>query len=387
MSDGNVVYLDTETTGLYPRLDEIVEIAIVAGDGAVLLDTLVRPVHNSEWAEAENIHGIATEDVAQAPTLAELSPTIASLVEGKLVVIYNAQFDMGFLEAELDKTEGIACCMLAWADHVGEWDEYHRGNRWHRLTSAAYDVRHVWPESGAHRALADAMACRAVWRYLMEPEERARVEQIVEQEQAEDEAQHLLSQAASRDVWRDREHEQRMSRWWFAWWLRCEAPAARHRRYWDEHIKLADEYALSLYGATNRVLAEIDRAEVLGLRRYASRRDIPPYAKTKNALKTQERPGYEPPAIGYYLAQGGRRFSLLYDGRRNRWRKSLPEFWYGKIPEGYVTAHQLRTRYKLSPKQIARKRVTGRWRKPYSRGEWTNLYAPPRPGTKESSPC
>ena len=38
------VYLDLETTGLGPE-DEVVAIGIVDPEGAVLLDTLVRPQH------------------------------------------------------------------------------------------------------------------------------------------------------------------------------------------------------------------------------------------------------------------------------------------------------------------------------------------------------
>ena len=68
-----VVFLDVETTGLDPRAHEIVEIAIVALDGQVLLDTKVKP-QNIEAASprALEINGYNEADWADAPTFDEI---------------------------------------------------------------------------------------------------------------------------------------------------------------------------------------------------------------------------------------------------------------------------------------------------------------------------
>ena len=83
------VFLDVETTGLDPRTDEIIEIGILEDAGRVLLDSLVRPERHRRWPGAEAIHGIAPDDVADAPTLDELRPRIVAAIHDGLVVIYN----------------------------------------------------------------------------------------------------------------------------------------------------------------------------------------------------------------------------------------------------------------------------------------------------------
>jgi DNA polymerase III epsilon subunit family exonuclease len=48
-----------------------------------------------------SLHGITANDVADAPTFNELAPELLSLLDGKLVVAHNAEFDIGVLNAAL----------------------------------------------------------------------------------------------------------------------------------------------------------------------------------------------------------------------------------------------------------------------------------------------
>ena len=114
------VFLDLETTGLDPRTDEVLEIGILDDAGRVLLDSLVRPERHRRWPGAEAIHGIAPDDVADAPTLDELRPRIIAAVYDALVVIYNAPFDSGFLRRELDAAAEIRCAMREFAAAYGK---------------------------------------------------------------------------------------------------------------------------------------------------------------------------------------------------------------------------------------------------------------------------
>lgn len=156
------VFLDLETTGLNPRVDEIVEIGVLDEDGQVLLDMLVRPVRHRSWPGAQRVHGIAPADVQEAPTLDELRPRIIDAVSDALVVIYNAPFDAGFLRFQLEATAEVCCAMREFAEVFGEWSNWHGSYRWRscmspRLMSASTGMA---PATGRSTI---AKPTRAVW--------------------------------------------------------------------------------------------------------------------------------------------------------------------------------------------------------------------------------
>ena len=98
--------VDVETTGLAPGGGHrIVEIAVVRclPDGSVedswhsLLDPGrdPGPVH---------VHGLRPEDLAGAPSFADVAGDVAELLSGRIVVAHNARFDISFLRAEFERT-------------------------------------------------------------------------------------------------------------------------------------------------------------------------------------------------------------------------------------------------------------------------------------------
>lgn len=70
------VFIDTETTGLSPGYDEVLQIGIVDDAGRVLLDTLICPTRLTDWPDPQEIHGITPVDVVDAPTLDLFLPAI-----------------------------------------------------------------------------------------------------------------------------------------------------------------------------------------------------------------------------------------------------------------------------------------------------------------------
>jgi DNA polymerase-3 subunit epsilon len=158
------LYIDTETTGLSRSGgDDLVEVSVVDGYGNVLLSTLVNPGRKIPTA-ASNIHGISDDMVAGAPGADYVRKLVAEIVRDCEVVIYNADFDRQFLD--LSAARSIACCMLRYAEHAADWNDYFGNWRWHKLAVAAAETGFAWPNGGAHRAEADAQACRHVWRWL-----------------------------------------------------------------------------------------------------------------------------------------------------------------------------------------------------------------------------
>lgn len=152
------VFLDTETTGLSPSTgDAIVEVAIVDNSGRALVNTLIDP-QRSIPLQATRIHGITNDMVRGKPTIAELMPCIVDVIRAEQVVIYNAKFDAPFFPGGLRQAHCVDCAMTLFADVLQ--------TRWQKLDKAARHVGHNWTGS-AHRALADAMACRSVWNWLV----------------------------------------------------------------------------------------------------------------------------------------------------------------------------------------------------------------------------
>lgn len=92
------IYLDTETTGLYPPDDEVVELAIIDDEGKPLINTFIRPVHKTKWDDAERIHGINFDMVEGAPTILDIDDRIKEVVKGKDLIIYNKDYDTRFLQ-------------------------------------------------------------------------------------------------------------------------------------------------------------------------------------------------------------------------------------------------------------------------------------------------
>lgn len=154
------VAIDTETTGLDPDKDEVLQVAVIDGDGDVLINTLVKPVHRRSWAKAEAIHGISPEDVKDAPTLEEIAPLIKEAVDTKMVVGYNLPYDLDMLRAGgVDIESGIGF------DVMREFARMRGSERWVKLTDAARYYGHSL--DGAHDALADATAALRVYYSML----------------------------------------------------------------------------------------------------------------------------------------------------------------------------------------------------------------------------
>ncbi|NBX04967.1 MAG: DNA polymerase III subunit epsilon [Betaproteobacteria bacterium] len=103
------VFLDTETTGLYAdQGDRVIEIACVEMVNRKLtgrhFHRYVNPERDSH-EEALRIHGITSEFLADKPLFAAVAQELLDFVRGAELVIHNAAFDLGFLNAELARLQ------------------------------------------------------------------------------------------------------------------------------------------------------------------------------------------------------------------------------------------------------------------------------------------
>ena len=98
------IVLDTETTGLSPANgDRIIEIGCIellgrkpSGNNRHYYLNPEREIH----AEAQRVHGLSLEFLADKPKFAQVAADLLDYLAGAELIIHNAPFDIGFLDAE-----------------------------------------------------------------------------------------------------------------------------------------------------------------------------------------------------------------------------------------------------------------------------------------------
>ena len=99
--------LDTETTGL--EVDQghrIIEIGAILLEDRKKTDQHFHTYLNPQRAideEAQKVHGISNEKVKNEPEFSEIAESFLEFVQGSVLIIHNAPFDLGFLNSELKR--------------------------------------------------------------------------------------------------------------------------------------------------------------------------------------------------------------------------------------------------------------------------------------------
>lgn len=153
------VILDVETTDLW---GEIISLAIISHEGKTLYNDLFCPL-SPVSAEATAVHGITLKILHGRHTWADESAKIAAILEAaEVVIIYNADFDLGRIAhtSALHNTPNpmpimaAECLMEQYAKFCGHWSEYHQSFKWQPLPA------------GDHTALGDCVAALALLRHM-----------------------------------------------------------------------------------------------------------------------------------------------------------------------------------------------------------------------------
>jgi DNA polymerase-3 subunit epsilon len=103
------IFIDTETTGLEPRLGHrIIEIAAVEMLSRRLtgrrFHRYLNPERESEDG-ALQVHGLTTEFLQDKPKFRDVVAELLDFVEGAELIMHNASFDVAFLDHELGLAE------------------------------------------------------------------------------------------------------------------------------------------------------------------------------------------------------------------------------------------------------------------------------------------
>lgn len=169
IADQKFVCLDCEATGLEPKEDSIIELAVVKFDfnrSYVGYETLVNPeCLISE--ESQAIHRISQKMVSASPTIREVLPKFLELIGDHIIVGHSIQFDIEILN-EAAKRSGIPCQITK--------NKFIDTLRLARLygdcptNSLEYLRQHFNIEGGvAHRAMSDVIVNIEVFKRLVEP--------------------------------------------------------------------------------------------------------------------------------------------------------------------------------------------------------------------------
>ena len=158
------IFYDTETTGVRPEKDRIVEIAAYDPLNDRSFEKLINP-GCSIPADATAIHHITNEMVANAPSFAEVAHDFISFCEGEAVLIAhnNDAFDLHFLKAEFSRHQ-VSMPSWQFLDSLKWARRYRRDLPRHTLQflREMYEI----PANNAHRALDDVTVLHKVFTYM-----------------------------------------------------------------------------------------------------------------------------------------------------------------------------------------------------------------------------
>jgi len=161
------IVLDTETTGLEPAEGHrIIELAALElHDRRATgrhFHRYVNPERAIDFAATE-VHGLTAEDLADKPRFTEIADEFLDFVQGAELLIHNAEFDVAFLNSELERSGRArleTVCTIS--DTLAMARDMHPGKK-NSLDALCerYAVDHS--KRTLHGALLDAQLLADVW--------------------------------------------------------------------------------------------------------------------------------------------------------------------------------------------------------------------------------
>lgn len=169
--------VDIETTGSYAAGNGITEIAIVIHDGKKPLhfyETLVNP-HKEIPYFIQRLTGINNEMVVHAPSFTEVAGQIFELLQDKVFIAHNVNFDYSFLKHHF-KEEGYElntkklCTVRLARKIIPGYKSYSLGKLCHQLGISL---------TNHHRAGGDAKATAELFSLLVEQDAKGEIKNML----------------------------------------------------------------------------------------------------------------------------------------------------------------------------------------------------------------
>ena len=170
ISPEKVLVFDTETTGLNPYgNDEILQLAIINGNGEELFNSYFKPEMRKTWTKAAEVNGITPRMVKNSPHFEDLQDEIQNIFDSaELIIAYNVEFDIRFLMAsgiKLKKNLLIFDVMQEYAAARGQIDNRFGDYKWYKLEQCASSYKYKFD---AHDALEDTKATLHCYNSLLQ---------------------------------------------------------------------------------------------------------------------------------------------------------------------------------------------------------------------------
>lgn len=143
-----VLIVDSETTGLDPKSDFVVEVAAVLFSlkHVAVIETFQALIHGTS-NPAEHINRIPAEILHFGMNSASVWGTVAEMISrADCILAHNAPFDRSFIERQIDNIEIPWVCSMRDID----WPEKSESRKLVEVV-----IAHGVPVIGAHRALTD----------------------------------------------------------------------------------------------------------------------------------------------------------------------------------------------------------------------------------------
>lgn len=171
---GHYTVVDTETTGLDPQADRLIEIAAIrvrAGKEVARFETLVKPGRKLSKAIVD-LTGITDGELTNAPEPQDALQQFIDFLKDDIIVAHNANFDVNFLYDSMQRC-GMKPLENNFVDTMRLAKCIRPDLNNYKLATLAKTYRIAQPK--AHRALAD---CETTMAVLQKLDEDARQQKI-----------------------------------------------------------------------------------------------------------------------------------------------------------------------------------------------------------------